>query len=208
MFLKIKYYLILILLILAFPLIPKEINLNPSLLKEGDIIFQETNSEQAKAIKLVTKSRYTHTGIILDRGNGLEVLEAVQPVRWISLKKFVDKGISKHYVIKRVKDKNLSKDILDKMKTKGASFLGKNYDLYFEWSDDRIYCTELIWKLYKDSANIEVGELKKLGDYDLSHPMVKKIMKKRYGKNIPLEEDVISPQSMFESPTLITVSEN
>ena len=32
----------------------------------------------------------------------------------------------------------------------------KDYDLYFEWSDDKIYCSELVWKIYKNGADIEL----------------------------------------------------
>lgn len=176
-----------------------------SVLKSGDILFQETRSEQAKAIQLVTHSRYTHVGIVLDRGNGLEVLEAVQPVRWISLERFIAKGKGGHFAAKRLKDRTLTPEELQKIEKAGAKWVGKNYDPFFEWSDDRIYCTELIWKLYERVAGIEIGELKTLGDYDLSHPYVKQLMKKRYGNRVPLDEKVISPQGMFESKHLAPV---
>ena len=42
------------------------------------------------------------------------------------------------------------------MKNEGEKFKGKNYDLTFEWSDDKIYCSELIWKIYKRSTGIEI----------------------------------------------------
>jgi hypothetical protein len=94
------------------------------------------------------------------------------------------------------------------MKKAGERFDGKPYDLYFEWNDDRIYCSELVWKIFRDAIGIEIGELNKLKDFDLSSPDVKKIMEKRYGNEIPLNEDVISPASMFNSSLLKTVFKN
>jgi hypothetical protein len=91
------------------------------------------------------------------------------------------------------------------MKKAGKVFDGKRYDRYFEWSDDRMYCSELVWKIYKNALGIEIGELKQLKDFDLSSPEVKKIVKKRYGNEIPLNETVISPESMFNSRLLTTV---
>jgi hypothetical protein len=33
------------------------------------------------------------------------------------------------------------------MKATGEGFLGKDYDLTFGWSDERLYCSELVWKV-------------------------------------------------------------
>ena len=41
-----------------------------------------------------------------------------------------------------------------------------------------------------------VGEQQKLKEFDLSNPLVQAKLKERYGKNIPLEETVVSPQAV------------
>jgi uncharacterized protein YycO len=53
------------------------------------------------------------------------------------------------------------------MKEVGTSMIGKDYDFAFGWSDDKIYCSELIWKIYKQATGIEIGKLEKLGNFDL-----------------------------------------
>lgn len=177
------------------------------MLKEGDIIFHESNGEQSYAIKLSTRSRYTHAGIIFKYNNQYKVLEAVQPVKITDLNSFIKRGVNNHFVIKRLKNSDtvLTTGTVVQMKTIGKSYIGKNYDLYFEWNDDRIYCTELIWKIYHKATGIEVGNMQRLKDFDLSHPYVKNLMKKRYGNNIPYDELVISPQAMFDAENLIIV---
>jgi hypothetical protein len=105
-------------------------------------------------------------------------------------------------------DKILTKEKLAKMKCEGEKFKGKSYDLAFEWSDDKIYCSELIWKIYKRATGIELGALAKLGDFDLTDEIVKKTMQKRYGNNIPMGETVISPAAIFDSELLMTVKSN
>lgn len=176
-------------------------------IKEGDIIFHQSNSQQSRAIKLATHSKYTHVGIIFRFNNKLQVLEAVQPVQLTDLDRFIKRGVKRHFVIKRLKnyDDIITSDVLNKLKNTGKSFLGKNYDLYFEWSDRRIYCSELIWKTYYRVTGIELGKLEKLKDFNLKSPLVKKLMKKRYGKRIPYNELVISPVSIFNSDHLVTV---
>jgi hypothetical protein len=63
----------------------------------------------------------------------------------------------------------------------------------------------LIWKIYKEALNLEIGKLQKITDFDLSHPLVKAKLKERYGNNIPLDEPAISPANMFNSDLLETV---
>ena len=66
------------------------------------------------------------------------------------------------------------------MKSIGKKYNGKNYDIYFEWSDDRIYCSELVWKMYKEATGIEIGEIQKLSDFDLRNSL--KIKSKTLGQ--------------------------
>ncbi len=82
---------------------------------------------------------------------------------------------------------------------------GKDYDLAFGWSDDKIYCSELVWKIYQRATGIEVGKIQKLKEFDLSNDAVKQKMKERYGNNIPMNETVISPGAIFDSELLMTV---
>ncbi|GGB68042.1 peptidoglycan peptidase [Flavobacterium suaedae] len=181
-----------------------------SLLKNGDIIFQTSTSAQSKAIQLATNSKYSHCGIIYKEDGNYFVFEAVQPVKKTPLLKWIARGKDNHYVVKRLKnaDEVLTKKALNQMKSIGKSMNGKNYDLYFEWSNERIYCSELVWKLYKQSTGLEVGKLQQLKEFDLSHPMVQQKMKECYGNTIPLNEKVISPAAIFESDLLYTVTSN
>ena len=179
-------------------------------IKNGDLIFQTSLSGQSKAIQLATKSKYSHCGLIYKDGNEFYVFEAVQPVKRTPLDKWIARGQDGKYVIKRLKnaDQVLTPATLTKMKQVGDQFNGKNYDLTFEWSDDKIYCSELIWKIYQRATGIEIGELEKLSDFDLTNEAVKKKMKERYGDKIPTEEIVISPAAIFDSELLIDVKAN
>ncbi len=178
--------------------------------KNGDIIFQSSTSGQSLAIQLATHSKYSHVGIIFEKKGGLYVYEAVQQVKITPLQKFIERGDNQHYVVKRLIDseKLITTDVVQKMKQYGEKQIGKNYDLYFEWSDERIYCSELVWKIYKKALDIEIGKLQKLGEFDLSHPAVKEKLKERYGNKIPFEEIVVSPAAIFQSPLLKTVFSN
>jgi len=181
-----------------------------SSLKNGDLIFQTSQSSQCKAVQLATHSIYSHCGIIYVKNNVTFVYEAVQPVKLTPLDEFAERGKDGKYVVKRLKNAEaiLTPAVLAKMQSEGEKYEGKNYDLFFEWSDDRIYCSELLWKIYKQGAGIEIGKLEKLKDFDLGSEPVKVKLKERYGDHILFDETVISPASIFESEKLYTVYEN
>lgn len=149
-------------------------------------------------------------GIIYKLGNDFFVYEAVQPVKLTPLNDWINRGENGHYVVKRINQSEslLNPETLTKMKKIGEKYSGKDYDLYFEWSDSRIYCSELVWKIYKEAVGLEIGKLEKLSDYNLTDKAVKQKLAERYGDNIPDDELVISPASMFNSDQLITVFEN
>jgi hypothetical protein len=147
--------------------------------------------------------------VYLQQGEPL-VFEAIQPVRLTPLQEWVARGERGHYVVKRLRDAEsiLTPEALREMQTIGESFSGKDYDLYFEWSDERIYCSELVWKIFERGAGVEIGGLAIMGNFDLSHPAVKAKLEERFGSNVPLQETVISPSAMFDAPELRTVFEN
>ncbi|HEV7764980.1 MAG TPA: YiiX family permuted papain-like enzyme [Thermoanaerobaculia bacterium] len=175
-------------------------------LRDGDIIFHESRSSQSRAIQLATKSRYSHMGILYRNNGRWYVYEAVQPVKLTPFADWIARGRDGHFVVKRLRDtRKLTPQVLARMRKVGEEYRGKNYDLYFEWSDDRIYCSELVWKIYKRAASVEIGKLQRLREFDLSHPAVRAKMRERYGNRVPQNEPVISPAAMFDSETLVEV---
>ena len=176
-------------------------------LRDGDILFQTSQSEQSIAIQKATRSPYSHMGIVFFRNGSPHVYEAIKTVQYTPLRKWVDRGEGGRYVAKRLReaDRILTSQAVKKLLQAGAKFQGKPYDSYFEWSDKRVYCSELVWKIYDRGIGVRVGRLQKVRDLDLSEPIVKTEIKERYGNKVPLEETVISPGEMFSSELLVTV---
>lgn len=176
----------------------------------GDIIFQTSLSNQSKAVQLATRSPYSHMGIVYVVNGSQYVYEASKTVKLTSLREWVNRGKDRKYIVKRIKNREnvLTEATVAKMLSYGKTFEGKPYDLYFEWSDERIYCSELVWKIYEHVTGLKIGKVEKLKDFDLSKPEVIAKIKERYGESIPVNENVISPVSMFNSPLLETVFRN
>lgn len=176
-------------------------------LKNGDIIFHTSRSGQSQAIQRATGSRYSHMGLVFFRDRKPFVFEAVQPVKYTPLDQWIARGEDGHYVVRRLKNAStvLTPAALARMEKLAKSWLGRPYDLSFEWSDQRMYCSEVVWKLYERVLDIELGELQALREFDLSDPQVKAKMRERYGAKVPLDMRAISPAAVFASEHLETV---
>ena len=176
-------------------------------LKDGDIIFHTSRSAQSVAVQRATGSRYSHMGVVLLRDGKPYVFEAVSTVRYTPLAQWTARGNGGHYVVKRLRDadKLLTPGAVARLHARTSDFAGRPYDLTFEWSDGRIYCSELVWKLYQRALGVRIGELQKIREFNLTDPAVRAKMRERYGDKVPMDEPVISPVAMFDSPLLTTV---
>lgn len=129
--------------------------------EEGMVIFHESHSNQSKMLKWMTCSRWTHCGIVVDTPAGLQVLEAVGPVRLVSIKEFCSRGVGGDYIVCKAR-KNLSKPIDYK------KYIDKNYpyDLQFKFDNGKMYCSELVWLIYKEQG-IDICSPRRVGTYPL-----------------------------------------
>jgi uncharacterized protein YycO len=176
-------------------------------LQSGDLIFQTSTSMQSIPIQLATKSKYSHVGMVFKKGEDLFVYEAVSPVQIVDIDTYISRGKGSDYVVKRLKnaDEVITDQVLKKMESLAKKELGKGYDIYFNWSDSKMYCSEYIWKIYKKATGLEIGKLRPLKDFDLTSETLQRILKERYGNNIPYNEKMISPGDMFNSELLVEV---
>ena len=176
-------------------------------IKEGDMIFQTSQSKQCEAVRIAINSKFSHCGIVFIEKGRKYVFEAVQPVKYTPIETWITHGKENHFVVTRLKNASqlLSLETIQKMKNYAKGLNNKDYDLYFEWSDDKIYCSELIWKIYKNGAGIELCTLQKLKDFNLKDSRVQAKLAERYGNNIPFEESVVAPSNLEKSKIVTTI---
>lgn len=192
------------LLLFLLVILPKSHAYTP---QQGDIIFQTSRSSQSLAIQQATHSIYSHMGIILFKDGQPYVYEAAQRVKFTPMKQWITQGVKGKFVAKRSK-MPLTGEQKAQLYQIALGYLNRPYDLTFSWTDERIYCSELVWKIYFNALGLKVGKQQKLGDFDLRSPAVKTKLVERYGTNIPQDEIVISPKAMFDSPLLVIVGKN
>ena len=164
----------------AFPPNPQTV------LKEGDIIFQTSQSRQSKFIVWATHSLKTHCGIVVEKGGKQYVLEASNVVKLTPVKDFVNRGLYKKYQVYRYTEKPV--------KISYRQYLGRTYDSEFSWTNKQYYCSELVWKIYKNQLGVELCSPSPLSEYTTLG--IENEMKRR----------CISKQSLFVAPSDIAGS--
>ncbi len=150
---------------------------------QGDILFQESKSAQSKYIKAATGSRYTHCGIIYKKNGKDYVLEASNTVKLTPVKEWINRGVGKHVKVKKCPIKNFKINL--------NKYIGKKYDTSFSWTDKRMYCSELVYKIYADN-DIKLCKLRRVKDYKVKE--FTKYLKKRA---ISLNELVVAPSDLI-----------
>ena len=192
--------------LLAFGQLPK---LDEKKFREGDVILQSIGQTTfGKLIQVATHSRYDHVGIVFRHGGKLCVFEGTSPkAKFTPIAEFVAHNPKGEYLLRRAVDgeKKLTSEIIGKMKTEAERLENMPYDMAFGWSDDAVYCSEVVWKVYQRGAAVELCATKKFKDFDLRDPRVKKKLNEIHGKTIPYEETVVAPSDLETTARLQTI---
>ena len=161
-------------------------------LKEGDLIFHTSKSEQSPLIQYATMSVLSHCGIIIEKGDGLYVLEATGKLKLTPLQDFINRGKGKQWWAKRVIDKPI--------KVKYSHLLGRRYDTSFKPDNNLFYCSELIHHIYLKQFGVELCKYRKVSSYHIIG-----LKKKLIQRGINLEQKVVAPIDIYDSDKAKTI---
>ena len=165
----------------------------------GDLVFQSLpHSPIVDAIEGATHSRYSHCGIVVQRGADFRVLEAIGPVQETPLDDWLGRGRLEQFAVFRLKEPYRSR--IPGIIERARRYLGRPYDIHYSFDDDRIYCSELIFKAFKAEVGEELGKVRRLGDLDW-RPYAATINQIEEGPP-PLDREMITPQDLAESDQL------
>ena len=93
------------------------------------------------------------------------------------------------------------------------------YDWGFSWSDDYMYCSELVWKAY-DAAELSGLPIQTIGYYLGQLPAEKAngILSRlnqyevcqvyRHGKKVDPTEQAVSPEDIYQSVKLVSITDD
>lgn len=166
--------------------------------RAGDIVFQHLPGKLGSVICEVTDSPLSHCGLVVDRKGELSVIEAIGPVRYISLKNWLKQGDKGRFTQMRLKE--VSREQIANAVTAAEGMLGRPYDIQYELDDKKIYCSELVYKAYLRGADIEVGEKEELGN--LHWRGHEAFIRAITGGDVPLERVMVTPASIARNRRL------
>ena len=182
-----KKVLIILLAILSFSSCRRGGDL--SSLREGDILFIETTSFQSKFIKMGMLSIWSHCGIAVDTPEGVQIMEADTTVRILPVERFIAKSVGGKYIIKRP-EQQLTRPI------EKEKWLGKWYDLKFSFDNDEVYCSELVWLIYKEQG-IELCPPCKINTHIMARlPLLQRALEAR---GISPEQEAVAPCDLLRA---------
>jgi hypothetical protein len=116
-------------------------------------------------------------------------MEADTTVRILPVERFIDKSVGKKYIIKRP-TQQLSQPI-DK-----EAWLGRWYDLNFSFDNEEVYCSELVWLIYKNQG-IELCPPRKINTHFMARvPMLQRALRER---NISPEQEAVAPCDLLRA---------
>jgi hypothetical protein len=159
-------------------------------LKEGDIIFQTSQSKQSPLIAFATMSNKTHCGIIVEKDSKLYVLETLGTIQLTPLQTFIDRGLFKKYWVKRGINKPINYQ----------KYLGIPYDLAFKFDNGKFYCSELVYTIYLEQFGLQLCKPKQIKEYNTLG--LKSHMNRRH---MSATQYVVSPDDLFTSKHLKSV---
>jgi len=168
--------------------------------QEGDVIFQALpHQEVVDAIEGATDSDFSHCGIVARVNDQWVVYEAIGKVRETPLYDYLLRGRGRGFAVYRWKTSERERvpAILECTRT----MLGRPYDTRYKMDDERIYCSELIYKAYRAATGgAQVGQLVRLGE--LNWGKYERTIIELEGGPPPLDREMITPRDLALAPQL------
>ncbi|MGB8853220.1 MAG: YiiX/YebB-like N1pC/P60 family cysteine hydrolase [Pirellulales bacterium] len=174
----------------------------------GDVLIQSITpcGRLLRTVKGVTESKWCHCGVV-DKKNGRWVVcEAVgDGVRYTPLAHFLLRGDEIDFAVYRLQG-DFKKHAAELAKC-CKPYVGRPYDIQYELDDEKLYCSELVYKAYRDATHgDELGLVQRFGE--LNWQDFKADIAHYHGSDdLPLDRQIVTPVSLTWSKQLEKVLE-
>ncbi len=172
-------------------------------LQPGDVVFQDSGSSQSAIIREVTRSPWSHVGVVVPHRGRLEVLEASGTVRWTAFPDW--RARARGAVLVRRSRRPLRASDVAALVRVAATLEGRPYDARFEWGDRRIYCSELVYLLYERALGRRLVTPQRWRELRLG-PRGEALARRRLGRTPHPNARVVTPAALAEAASLVTVA--
>lgn len=167
----------------------------------GDVVLQSLPSGRlVDAIEGITRSRYSHCGVVDRIGGRWVVIEALGPVHATPLREWMLRGHDAGVTVCRYP---FGPGEAERVLAAVHAFDGRPYDVRYELDDAKIYCSELVAKGFRNGIGVQVGALERLGDLNWQ-PYEATIVHYEQGP-VPLDRQMVTPVSLTRDARLVRV---
>lgn len=174
---------------------------------EGDILFQSLpHGELVDAIEGVTLSPWSHCGILMKIDGRWQVVESIVRVRRTPLALWIMRGRSGHFEVYRPTSAvalPTTASFHDSLISALDAYMGRPYDFRYAPEDGEIYCSELVFKVYRDAFGLELGTWEELDhlNWRAFEPFIRSLER----GPAPLHRLIVTPVGITRSPLLFRV---
>lgn len=171
----------------------------------GDFVFQSlAHNPLIDSIEGSTGSPFSHCGIVKKRDvvkphdPQWVVIEAIGPVKETRLPHWIAQGRGSAFVVYRLREPLAGK--IPAIIAAAGRYAGRPYDIHYDLDDEKIYCSELLYKAVRDATGQKLGKIRKLGE--LNWRPYEQVIRQIENGGLPLDRDMITPRDFSEAPEL------
>jgi len=169
--------------------------------RDADIVFQSLPDDFSRHISEITESPLTHCGLISINEDKVFVIETTDEVTRTPLQEWIGKGKEKKFALMRYPDLKDEQEI--KIIKAANEMMGRKYDYQFSWDDEKLYCSELVFKAYTKGIGVKLGKLVPLKN--LKYESHEDFIRSLTGEEIPLDRKVITPVEIYRNRELVRI---
>ncbi len=174
-------------------------------IRPGDVLFQSLEGELAAMIESATGSPYSHCGIVVRyRGGDLGVLEALGRVKVTPIREFIARGRQQYLAVYRPTERYTAR--IPAILAACYRYRGRPYDTRYRLDDEFIYCSELVYKGFRDATGEPPGRTVYLRE--LHWQPWRALIRKLEGGPVPVERELITPRDLARARQLRQVWSN
>jgi hypothetical protein len=158
--------------------------------RDGDIVLQSLpHGELVDAIEGVTRSPWSHCGVVVHEHHCWWVMESIGHVRKTLLPLWLIRG--RHGSFEAYRFTRVLASNEDRLHQALDRYMGRPYDYHYAPGDNEIYCSELVYDVFRDAFGVKLGEWQRLTDLNW-RPYERLIRWTEQGP-VPLDREIITP---------------
>jgi len=178
-------------------------------LEEGDLVFLAIPNPLFRRVASATGSKTSHVGIAFKAQDGSWIVaESTFPLsKFTPLRQYINRTEDGWYVVRRLKG-GLSQEQIESLRKECQKRMSILYHLGFRYESPRLFCSKLVYDVYKTATGIQAGTLETFKQLLARQPSASlPFWRMWFFGFIPWSRLTVTPESQFSSELFETIYE-